>query len=48
MKTIDLVLVKMLWNTLKSQKNCLSPENQKTKKHLSLKIWLSQEKHHKK
>ena len=49
-RLMDLILVKIMWGTLKiqencpSQKNCLSQENQKIKKHLSLEIWLSQEK----
>ena len=54
MRLIDLVLIEMVWSTLKSQKNCLSQktclsqENQKAKKYLSLEIWLNQEKNHQK
>ena len=54
MKLIDLVLVKMVWNMLKSQENylsqktCLIQENRKAKKCLSLKIRLSQEKNRQK
>ena len=44
MRSIDLVLVEIVWSMLKSQKNCLSQENRKAKKRLSLEIWLSQEK----
>ena len=40
-RLIDLVLVEIVWNMLRSQENCLSQENQKAKKRLSLKIWLS-------
>ena len=38
------MLVEIVWSMLRSQKNCLSPENQKAKKRLSLEIWLSREK----
>ena len=44
MRLIDLVLMKIVWSTLKSQKNCLSQENQKVKKYLILEIWPNQEK----
>ena len=37
-RLIDLVLVEMVWSMLKSQENCLSQENQKAKKRLSLEI----------
>ena len=43
-KLMDVMLVEIVWNVLRSQKNCLSQENQKMKKRQSLKIWLSQEK----
>ena len=43
-RLIDLVLVEMVWSTLRSQENCLSQENRKAKKRQSLEIWLSQEK----
>ena len=38
---MDLVLIEMVWSILKSQENCLSQENQKAKKRLSLEIWLN-------
>ena len=44
MRLIDLVLVEIVWSTLRSQENCLSQKNRKAKKRLSLEIWLSQEK----
>ena len=47
-KLIDLVLVEIVWSTLRNQKNCLNQENQKAKKRLSLKIWLSQAKSYQK
>ena len=43
-RLIDLVLVEIVWSMLKNQENYLSKENQKAKKYLSLKIWLSQKK----
>ena len=43
-RSMNLMLVKIVWSMLKSQKNYLSQENQKAKKHLSLEIRLSQEK----
>ena len=49
-RSIDLILVEIMWSTLKSQENCLSQKtclcqkNRKAKKRLSLKIWLSQKK----
>ena len=43
-RSMNLVLVEMIWSTLRSQENHLSQENQKAKKHLNLEIWLSQEK----
>ena len=49
-RSIDLMLVEIVWSMLRSQEkrlsfeNCLSQENRKVKKRLSLKIWLSQEK----
>ena len=43
-RSMDLVLVEMMQSTLKSQENCLSQENRKAKKRLSLKIWLNQDK----
>ena len=44
MRLIDLVLMEMMWDMLKSQENCLNQENQKANNRLSLKIWLSQKK----
>ena len=43
-RSINLVLVEMMWSMLKNQKNNLSQENQKAKKRLSFKIWLNQKK----
>ena len=49
-RLMDLMLIKMVWSTLKSQENhlsqktCLSQDNQKAKNCLNPKNWLSQKK----
>ena len=43
-RLMDLVLIEMICNILRSQENCLSQKNQKAKKRLNFEIWLSQKK----
>ena len=40
-RSMNLVLVEMVWSILRSQENCLNQENQKVKKYLSLEIQLN-------
>ena len=44
MRLINLILVEMVWNTLKSQENCLSWNNETAIKCLSFEIGLNQKK----